>query len=388
MNKEDNYKLKYQNLNISYFLGCFFLIVSILLFSNSNCFAQTHEISEIFIEATGNNKHEAKIKAHEQGMLRSLLLLTNKLNLPTDNISQIPYYKLKSVFKPILVQNEISLVEKYSATVTYSYDKEKLYQLILEYGDTKINDQFYEFVVIPVFKQRKTMNIWEDDKRWNDHWSKSRKVMGSHKIFYPTKNLYLTKKITQENLFDLKLEEFVNIFHNVLFKNVMIITAEFFTNRKTSESVMQVKKYILRPNSLKPEVIEEEYSLNRLEDIPHTVDTIIDKMIDDYGVIRDNLPDDQTKQGEDQVEDEEAKKPIIMNFDMFDKDELSLVISKLEKVDEIERFAIEHDYNTRYKILIYTSADEYQLAEGLYLRGLSYKIHGDLYNLIDIKKGS
>ena len=65
-----------------------------------------------------------------------------------------------------------------------------------------------------------------------------------------------------------------------------------------------------------------------------------------------------------------------------------MVISKLEKVDEIERFAIEHDYNTRYKILIYTSADEYQLAEGLYLRGLSYKIHGDLYNLIDIKKGS
>ncbi len=388
MNKENKHKLQCRNLNISYFLGCFFLIVSALLLFNNNCFAQTHEISEIFIEAAGNNKHEAKIKAHEQGMLRSLLLLANKLNLPTDNISQIPYYKLKSVFKPILVQNETSLVEKYSATVTYSYDKEQLYQLILEYGDTKINDQFYEFVVIPAFKQRKTMNIWEDDKRWNDHWSKSRKVMGSHKIFYPTKNLYLTKKITQENLFDLKLEEFVNIFHNVLFKNVMIVTAEFFTNRKTSESVMQVKKYILRPNNPKPEIIEEEYSLNRLEDVPHTVDTIIDKIIDDYGVIRDNIPDAQTKQGEVPAEDEEVKKPIIMNFDMFDKDELSLVISKLEKVDEIEHFAIEHDYNTRYKILIYTSADEYQLAEGLYLHGLSYKIHGDLYNLIDIKKGS
>lgn len=388
MNKENKYELQYRNLNISYFLRCFFLVVSTFFFSSSNCFAQTHEISEIFIEAAGNNKHEAKIKAHEQGMLRSLLLLTNKLNLPTDNIGQIPYYKLKSAFKPILVQNEVSLVEKYSATVTYSYDKEKLYQLILEYGDTKINDQFYEFVVIPVFKQRKSMNIWEDDKRWNDHWSKSRKVLGSHKIFYPTKNLYLTKKITQENLFDLKLEEFVNIFHNVLFKNVMIVTAEFFTNRKTSQSVMQVKKYILRPNNPKPEVIEEEYSLNKLEDISPTVDTIIDKIIDDYGVIRDNLVDDQTKQGQNQLEDDEVKKPIIMNFDMFDIDELNLVVSKLKKINEIEHFTIEHDYNTRYKILIYTSADEYQLAEGLYLHGLSYKIHGDLYNLIDIKKGS
>ncbi len=131
-------------LNISYCVRCFFLTLSVLLSSSGNCFAQTHEISEIFIEATGNNKHEAKIKAHEQGMLRSLLLLTNKLNLSTDNINQIPYYKLKSVFKPILVQNEMNLVEKYSATVTYSYDKGKLYQLILEYGDTKITPTVFK----------------------------------------------------------------------------------------------------------------------------------------------------------------------------------------------------------------------------------------------------
>jgi len=388
MNKDNKDKLQYQKPNISYFLRCFFLILSVFLSYNNNCFAQTHEISEIFIESNGNNKYEAKIKAHEQGMLRSLLLLANKLNLPTSNISQIPYYKLKAVFKPTIVQNEISLVEKYSATVTYSYDKGKVYQLILDYGDTRINDQFYEFVVIPVFKQRNTMNIWLDDKRWNDHWSKSRKILASHKIFYPTKNLYFTKTITQDNLFDLKLEEFVNIFNNVLFKNVMIITAEFFTNRKTSESTLHVKKYILRPNNPKPEIIEEEYSLDSLENIPHTVNIIIDKTIDNYGVIRDHLTDDKAKQGQDLAEDNEIKKPIIMNFDMFDKDELTLVKSKLEKVDEIEHFVIEHDYNTRYKILIYTSADEYQLAEALYLHGLSYKIHGDLYNLIDIKKGS
>ena len=85
--------------------------------------------------------------------------------------------------------------------------------------------------------------------------------------------------------------------------------------------------------------------------------------------------------------DEDEKKPIIMNFDVFDQEELDLVISKLEKVGQIDNFAIEHDYNTRYKILIYTSVSEYELAEGLYLNGLSYKIHGSLYNLIDIKKG-
>ena len=53
-----------------------------------------------------------------------------------------------------------------------------------------------------------------------------------------------------------------------------------------------------------------------------------------------------------------------MNFDVFDQEELDLVISKLEKVKQIDNFAIEHDYNTRYKILIYTSVSEYELAEG------------------------
>ena len=78
----------------------------------------------------------------------------------------------------------------------------------------------------------------------------------------------------------------------------------------------------------------------------------------------------------------------IMNFDVFDQSEMDLVINKLENVAEIESFKIEHDYNTRYKIIIYTKYTEFELAEGLYLNGLSYRIHGNLYNLIDIKKGS
>ena len=77
-----------------------------------------------------------------------------------------------------------------------------------------------------------------------------------------------------------------------------------------------------------------------------------------------------------------------MNFDAFDNEELDLVISKLEQVEQIDNFAIEREDDTKYKIIIYTSVSEYELAEGLYFNGLSYKIHGDLYNLIDIKKGA
>jgi hypothetical protein len=93
--------------------------------------------------------------------------------------------------------------------------------------------------------------------------------------------------------------------------------------------------------------------------------------------------------GEDNINEEhEEYKPIIMNFDVFDKDELELVTSKLDKIMQIDHFVIEHDYNNRYKILIYTGVTEYELAEALYRNGLRYKIHGSLYNLIDVKKGS
>ena len=386
MNKRTKYEINYNIFsNTTYLLKYGFLVLLFLLFANSNSFAQTQEISDIFIESTGNNKFEAKIKAHEQGMLRSIFLLISKLKLPTDDIKSIPYPKLKSVFTPIFVQNEVSLIDKYSATVTYSYDKEKLYQLILEYGDSKINDQFYEYIIIPVFKQKNIMNIWESDKRWNDKWSQHRASLEEHKIYYPTKNLYLAQKINVNNLLKLNLQEFVNIFHNLLFKNVVIVTAELFTNRKTSETTMQVKKYILKAGNLQPIIMEEEYNLNTQEDIPRTTEIIINKLITNYGILRSNFVDDKALK--ENIVKEEVKKPIIMNFDIFDKEELDLLVAKLKKVKEIDRFVVEHDYNTRYKILIYTEVDEYQLAESMYLRGLSYRIHGELYNLIDIKKG-
>lgn len=377
---------KHVAVNMSFLLMACLFIFSCILFSSTVAKAIENEISEVYIEASGNNKHEAKIKAHEQGMQRALYLLANKFKIPTDGLRKIPYYKIKSAFTPKVVLNEVSLIEKYSATVTYTYEKGKIFSLLLEYGDAKINDLFYEVVVLPVFKQRRTLNIWEEDKRWNNFWSDSRQILDTHKIYYPEKTLFLSEKITEDNLFDLKYEDFVNIFHNKLFKNVMIITAEFFTNRRTGESILHIKRYIWTPVSVGAELIEEEYDLNSWNDIPYIVDLVIDKIIDDYGVLRLVEPEEDIDDGHLFI-DEDEKKPIIMNFDVFDQEELDLVISKLEKVDQIDNFAIEHDYNTRYKILIYTSVSEYELAEGLYLNGLSYRIHGSLYNLIDIKKG-
>ncbi len=382
---------KYKNLvknkafGASYILGCFLLVGIILVASTSKALAVSHEISEIFIEASGNNKYEAKIKAQEQGMYRALLLIAGKLKIPANSISQISYNELKGVLTLTNIINEISLIEKYSATVSYAYDKAKIYNLLLEYGNSDVNDLFYEALVIPVFKQRNSLNIWDNDKKWNDLWMESRSILNTHKLSYPEKTLYLSNKITPENIDDLTYEDFIEIFHNKLFKKVIIITAEFFTNRRNGASLMQIKKHIR--STYDSEEVKEEYDLNTWDDIPHTVDTIIDLLIDDYGMLREKEIEQELDEGNINDRQEEYK-PIIMNFDVFDENELEIVTSKLDKIMLIDHFVVEHDYNDRYKILIYTGASEYELTEGLYLQGLSYKIHGGLYNLIDVKKGS
>jgi hypothetical protein len=237
-----------------------------------------------------------------------------------------------------------------------------------------------------VFKKSRTLNIWNSDKRWNDFWHNARKGLETHKIYYPEKTLFLSDKITEANLLELKYEDFVRIFYDKLFKNVMIITAEFFTNRRTGASILHIKKY-LRGHDEEPKIIEEEYDLSSWEDIPYIVDLVIDKVIDDYGVLRIIAPEAVTNDKPLPV-DTDGEKTIIMNFDAFDEEELNLVISKLEQVPQIDNFAIEREHDNKYKIIIYISVSEYELAEGLYLNGLSYKIHGKLYNLIDVKKGA
>ena len=365
--------------------GSFLILIVFLMLYPKQAQCGMHEISEVFIEATGNNKYEAKIKAHERGMMRAFFLVADKMGVKHDDIQEVPYLRLKDVFKPVTVFDELSTIEKYNATVTYQYDKAKLYKLLLDYGNSTVQDMFYESLVLPVFKQRHVLNIWDKEKKWNDIWRESKSILNSHKILYPTKSLLVTKKITPENLFHLNYNDFIETFPHILFKNVMIVTTEFFTSRKTGESLMKVNTYILIPNETENVQLEDEYTISSLDDIPNDVSLVIDKVINLYGAVRNN-PETEMISQKNNDEDVEPK-PIIMNFDVFNQEEMDLVVSKLEKIYQIDKFVIEHDYNTKYKILLYTTVSELDLAEALYINGLSYKIHGVLYNLIDIKKG-
>lgn len=340
------------------------------------------EISEVFIESAGNNKYEAKIKAHEQGMKRAFFLVADKFGIKNSDVQEAPFDKLREVFKPIKITNELNTIDKYNAIVTYEYDRSKLYKLLVDYGSDTVNNMFYECLVLPVFKQGEILNIWEQEKRWNDFWIDSRPILEKHKILYPEKTLLISRKITPENVFSLTYEDLIEIFPKILFKKAIIVTNEYFTNKNTGETFMKVNSYILGNDLIQNSKLEHEYKLSSLNDITTNVNAAITKFINNYGSLRKVA---SQKMSDDFSEKEELS-PIVMNFDAFDQEELDIVSSKLKKVKQIEKFIIKNDYENRYKILIYTNASEYELAEGLYINGLSYKIHGNLYNLIDVKK--
>lgn len=370
---------------LSYLNASILMVLICIIFSISEAVASTEKIiPEIFIASTGHNKYEAKIKAHEQGMLRSLYIISDKLGFKAEDISPPPYSRLKTVFTPTQITNELSLAESYNATVDYRYTKGKIYSILLEYGNNNIEDSFYEYLVLPVFKQSSFYNVWDKDKRWLDLWHESYELLDNHKLYLPSATPYLESKITKENLFSLKYDDFIEIFRDKRFKGVLLVSAEFFTNRRTRESLMQVNTHILSSRSEDNEVFSKDYPLNEFDDIPYTVDLIIDRLIDDFGALRHN---EEEKEEEKVILDKDHVTPIVMNFDVYDPEELDIVISKLEEVMLIDKFRVEHDYNTRYKFLIYTKASEFELAESLYLHGLSYKIYGNVYHLIDIKEG-
>ena len=112
-------------------------------------------------------------------------------------------------------------------------------------------------------------------------------------IYLPKKNLFLSEKINEQTVLHLDLNDFIKIFNNVLFKNVMVITAEFFTDRTNYRSIMKVKKFVFKPNLPKPEVIEEEYELKSLDEIPITVRTFVDKTLNQYGVLRQSIIEEE-----------------------------------------------------------------------------------------------
>lgn len=364
-----------------------FKLFLLIIFALKISIAQGSEIADIFIDSGGNNKYEAKIKAHEQGMLRAFILTADQFGINSADLKEPTYETLKNVFKPTIINNEVSTAEHYAANVTYGYKKGDLYQLFLEFGNSTIDDKFYEYLVIPVFKQGNTINIWESQPLWQDLWMQNKKLLNRNKLLLAPKTLLISKKITPENIYTLGYIDFLDIFNNLFFKNVMIVTIEFFTERATGEAEMKINQVVIYPKPKEPNSLSHTYNLASPEEVPSKVNSFVAKIVRLYGKLRKN-PETQVNTYPSAGDEQSELTPLVMNFEAYSQEELDILVSKLKKVEQVDHFEIKNDFETCYKVLIYSSVSPSELAEGFYLNGLSYKVRGDIYNLIDVKKGS
>ena len=355
---------------------------------SSNCF----EITDIYIDAQGNNKYEARIKAHEKGMYRALLIIADRIGINYKDIEQISYPRLKEVFAVSSIINEVETAESYSATVSYKYDLSALNQVLLAYGNHVVDEKFYEYLIFPVFKQRRILNVWDETQPWNKLWAGERKVLEQNRLLYPKASRALTTKLDQQSIFNYSYDDYLEAFQNILFKKVMLLICEYFTDVHTGEAVMVINSIIVGPGQDK-KLASNEYSIENQDEIPLIMEDVIAQTIRDYGKLKGGIDYvEKALIGKEEVDvaqdqSEQHLRTIMLNIEVFDEEELESIKEKLKSVKEIESFIIHHDYDRKYKVAIKTSKNEAELAEGFYLNGLSFKIYGNLYNLIDVKEG-
>ncbi|WPY01156.1 hypothetical protein Trichorick_01060 [Candidatus Trichorickettsia mobilis] len=369
------------------------IILHIICIFFTNLANASLEVSELYIEAQGNNKYESKIKAQNQGMQRAFLMVADTLGINASAVTAVPYLKLKDVFTVVAAKNVTETDNLYKATVTYQYNLYPIQQLLFQYGNNSVKDRFYEYLILPISKQKNILTLWDGDQEWNKKWSKNRNILDQAKLFYPKSSMGIVKKINADNVLTLSFSNFLDIFPTKLLKKVMLIVCEYFTDINTGAAVMDVK-YIIIDNNGKT-ISNQSYPLNNLNEVTQTIDTILKTVVNKYGRFSNNDAQDLAI-----ISDNEAPKPkvvtkvveddirtIILDLEAFTEDELTRIKDKLQNISDLESFSIAHNYDEKYKVTILTKSNDYKLAESFYLNGLSFKMYGNLYSLIDVIKG-
>lgn len=348
-------------------------------------------ISEVYIESDGNNAYEAKIRANHGGMKRIFLIIADSLGLNPNDIEEVPYTSLNEVFKIIEAKNVLDTETLYRATVKYEYDPYAFRTLLMRYGNQKIQDAFYEYLIIPVFKQRDILTLWAGKGDWHKKWSNSRLILENAKLFYPKATPELTKHITSQNVLNMHYENCVNLFPSLLIKKVLLVVCEYFTNITTGAALMDIKYIEVSHDETRTQ--SKQYVLKGLKEVPEKVDKIFIDTLDRYGrfvndrekraiVNPDSINIKVNPSSNKLIEDD--VRTITFNLEAYSFEELERIRSKLSKVSNIQHWNIEHEYNERYKLTLMTKTDDYGLAESFYLNKLSFRRYGDIYSLIDV----
>ncbi len=365
------------------------------------------DIRGLHISATGNNVYECSIKANIEGMRRALSLVADQIGVKNSNFSQVPYPELKNVFSISNTISETSFDEKYTADVNYAYDNLSINELILKYGSPAVQDQFFEYIIIPVFKQKNVISFLDTKTEWLATWMSSKDDCKKYRLL-PIDPTKMSTSITTGNVYSLTYEEFLNKLNVKRFKNILIASCEYFT-RDDGSMYFSVTTEELSP--ITKNITETKYDVANPDNAKKYFDMAIDRIINHYGqkiqYANDQNATDTAYESQRMVLKEDSSKKagsvldallaqpqkgkkltkIQMRADIFSKEGLESFKEKLSHVTEVVKYKINLDDDKHYMVELYTDKSLKDLAEGFYVNQLTFRVYNNEYVMFELETG-
>jgi hypothetical protein len=383
------------------------LMITILLFLPLKSFA-LNEIRGLHIASTGNNQYECAIKANIEGMRRALALVADRIGIKNSNFNEVPYLDLKTAF---IITNKISETvydERYTADVTYSYDDLITNNLILKYGSLEVKEQFLEYIIIPVFKQKNVISFLDTKTEWLATWIDNKDECSKHKLL-PIDPTKMASNITTDTIFSMRYEEFLRNLKIKRFKKILIASCEYFTNPDGSMYFTVTTKELSQFNK---NITETKYDIGNPKMAKQYFEVAIERIIDKFGQQTSNNTNIQnitdvafesersmlkSQAGEKAgsvlnalLKQPKRGKPLVkvqMRADIFSQEGLASFKEKLGKVTEVVKYKINIDDANHYIVELYTDKSMNELSEGFYINQLSYRISNGEYIAFELETG-
>lgn len=395
------FDVKLARFNISSLMKLVLLLVVLLPYS---IFALT--INGLHISATGNNRFECEIKANVDGMRRALTLVANSMGVKDANFKEVPYLELKEVFDIDERISEKAFDQRYTADVTYSYNLLEASNLIKKYGSKKVKEQFFKYIIIPIFKQKNVISFMEEEKSWLKTWIESQEFSSKYKLL-PIDPTIESPNIKPENVLSLTYENFLDYLSVKRFEKVLIASCEYFT-RKDGSMYFSVTTTEL--SEFEKNIEETRYDIGDPTMAKQYFDVAIGQIIAKFGQeskmrMLPNMSDigyhaehsmfafKRKKAGsvlDALLNDPNANlnlKKIYMRADIFSAEGLKSFKEKLTKVPGIVKFKIDLDDFKHYIVTIYSEKDMSELSEGFYINDLSYRLSDGKYIAFELQAG-
>jgi hypothetical protein len=134
--------------------------------------AEPYSVSGVKVQAAGAKPELARSKAIGDGEMAAFNRLIRRMTLPEDH-ARLPKPAADSVRGAILnfsIENENQQGDKYSATVTYRFDRELVRAMLEGASIPFIDTQSPPVVVLPVWTEETKAHLWDDPNPWREAW--------------------------------------------------------------------------------------------------------------------------------------------------------------------------------------------------------------------------